>query len=344
MSLFSKKIRVGIDLGSNSIKIIGLKQNADKLDIQFYELLNLIERYSLNSVKDVTDEHYIEQLRLLAEKYKLKNKEIAVTLPSHSALLRNIELAQSFSESEIADTIQTELEQICTDGLQNMRIAGHQSESHNDSISSMLVCALPNEQLERFTKILDSAGLDVIVVGIDALEILNAFHYFHKQQATSPITVIHTGQSHTICINLSENTDPFFHIFTVENESESGAAEDNTSEMYEIETTDEPTHIDLDFLRTDRSKTVPEFEAPIVKEIKKYRNHVQTCQGANQVGVVYLTGELANANNLSAELRKSFKAEVKIWNPFEEITNLVNRGPIGQQFPAALGSAIREVN
>ncbi len=338
MSFFSQKIRVGIDFGSESIKIIGLIQSANKLDIRFYELVNLIERYSLNSAKDVTEEHYIEQLRLLNKKYKLKNKEIAATLPSHSALLRNIEVAQSSTDPEIADTIQTELEQAGIDGLQNMRIAGYKSETLNGSFGSMLVCALPNEQLERCTRILYSAGLNVITVGIDALEILNAFNYFHKQQFTNPITFIHAGSSHTICINMSENTDPFFHIFSV------GEAEAGENNLYEIESSDEPIHPNLDFPRSGRSITASESETSIVREVKKYRNHVQTCQGTNQAGAVYLTGDLDNLKKLSTALRKSFKIEVKVWNPFEEFTDIVNRGTLGQQFPAAIGSAIREVN
>ena len=329
---------------------MAVKQNKSGLQVLFYDIIDLLDQYSLFSPEEVKDEHYIEQLKIWRSVYRLKYKEIQVVIPSNDAVLHSFQIDSSLADWEIAEAIQSEIENVATKEVNGLRIACHNSDPDSeDKFISMLACGIPNVAVQRYVNILEQADLKPARLTVDALEIFNAFKYFHNQDLNKPITILYGRNTQTICLILTQNKYPFVRGFNLEagDQNEAGetaefANKGDSIAFHEL--------TDLDFLTSLRSKSdlacsaAPTFLERLLTEVRKYQRHVQSCEGFVEMGTVYLTGDLVTEPQIIDMLKQELKTDVKIWNPFDVLFDDADAKKTGYRFIAALGATIREMD
>jgi len=52
---------VGVDIGSTTIKIAGIRHKRKAYQLEFYDVVDLTQEYAVQSYDDITDSMYIEQ-------------------------------------------------------------------------------------------------------------------------------------------------------------------------------------------------------------------------------------------------------------------------------------------
>ena len=128
MALFSKKLRIGIELGTNKLKLAGLRKKGSLFDLEFFTVIDLVKEYGLKSFEKITDEQYVEQLQNLATKYSLKSTNVSVALPASSAIILVLKVAVAQRETELLDEIRGELKRATDENLNEMQIVCHELE------------------------------------------------------------------------------------------------------------------------------------------------------------------------------------------------------------------------
>lgn len=355
MRLFSEKLRVGLDLGSTHIKLVGLRLRDQDFNLEFAEVVDLVREYSLESFHDITEAHYVEQLRKLVAKHDLKNAKVAAVLPSSSAIIQILKVGLSQTDSEMAEKIQNELRRVSSDNLDEMQITCHEldeSESEDDEVP-LLVCAVATAVVERFKRIIHESGLNATVLDLDALAVYNAFYYFSNKLSCGPTTMLQIGSQFSICVILLPGKNPFFHVIKL-------AGNDITKQvMAKTKSTfSEAESIKLGGNHSEWSdigyfqdlalqKIHSEFSAILLSEVKKCIRHIQSHEDIIEFERVYLTGGGAQIDSLIDFFQESLHIDTEIWNPINQLLKDDNNNGETNQFQSgiylapAVGTALR---
>ncbi len=351
MSFFSKKIRVGIDLGSSSIKIAGFRQKRGVCHLEFIDTIDLIQKYSLEPLQEVADDLYVDQLRELAQKYHLKGTVISVALPAGSGIIQILKVTAAQSESELFGQIRSELKLVTDLSLDDMQIACLELEdkgSADDKIP-LLVCTIPNEVFARYKSIISRAGLKANVFDLDALGVYNAFYYFSEKDF-GPTTIVQVSDHYSICLIILPGKPPFFHVIELgaEHLNEQPPEMTNSKAETSVAAGDESKWADLGLLQGLSPLQIhsANFEN-LSSEVRKCMRHIQTHEGILKFDKIYLSGGGFVLADLAESFEQAFEIETRIWNPILQFTNGGNKELTRNQLESgrylipAIGTALR---
>lgn len=106
---FRSKGIVGLDIGSNSVKIAELKQSRDSYSLKSLGEALLPYESIVNKVitkpEDVTD-----NIATLVDQHGIKTRDTVISISGHSVIIKKVTLP-SMSDEELAEAIPWELEQ-----------------------------------------------------------------------------------------------------------------------------------------------------------------------------------------------------------------------------------------
>ncbi len=352
MKVFIKKIRVGIDLGSSSIKIVGFRLKRGVCHLEFIHTIDLVKKYSLEPFQEVADDLYVEQLRELVQKYGLKRTEISVTLPVGSGIIQVLKVAAAQSEDELFGKIRSELKLVTDQNLDDMQIACLELEDKDcaDDKISLLVCAIPNEIFARYRSIISEAGLKANVFDLDALGVYNDFYYFSEKDF-GPTTIVQVSDHYSICLIILPGRPPFFHVIDLgaKHLNEQTAEMTNSKVETSVAAGDESKWTDLDLLQKKSSplQIHPANFENFSSEVRKCMRHIQSHEGVSKFDKIYLSGGGFVLADLAESFEQAFGIETKIWNPILQFTNGGNNELTRDQLESgrylipAIGTALR---
>lgn len=340
MALLSKKLRIGIELGTSKIKLVGLRKKGQLFDLEFFEVVDMLKKYALPPFEGIPEECYIEQLQALAAKYKLKNMDVSVVLPASSAIMQILNISADQSESELLDKIRGELKQVTDQNLDDMRIACHELEDKDsaDGKIPLLVCAIPNEVVARYKRIISEAGLKENVFDLDALGVYNAFYYFYETNF-GPTTIVQIDDQVSICLIIVPYKSPFFRVINLGAEHlDNGKANSENSQQGDFKWTD----LEL-FQNLSGKKVAPGVYDNFASEVKKCIRHIQAHEGISDFERIYLTGVGPDLPELADTIQKSLKIETKMWNPVLQFANgsEQTKKNEGVHLASVIGTALR---
>lgn len=99
----SKSHSIGIDLGSNNLKIVELQKKGEKIILKNYALVKMDRSLSADELRDFSGEIVSEIL----DKMSIRKKDISIAIPSYSSLITLLEIAGE-TEEEIKREVEYE--------------------------------------------------------------------------------------------------------------------------------------------------------------------------------------------------------------------------------------------
>src|SRR5262249_42282600 len=182
-----RKLLVGIDIGTHSIKLVRLKPRR-----QGYQLLNFgIMPLEPDTIVDgnIADVNAIVgAIRNLIRMEKIKAKEVATAVSGQSVIVKRIRLPQ-MTEQELSEAIQGEAEQHIPFEISDVNIdfqilpsAQGDDERAGNQMDVVLVAA-KKAKIRDSTNLLTAAGLNPVVVDIDAFALENGYEAATGQEA-----------------------------------------------------------------------------------------------------------------------------------------------------------------
>ncbi len=187
MFTMRRKLLVGIDIGTHSIKVVRLKPKG-----QGYRLLNFgIMPLRPETVVDgnIADANaVVEAVRNLMRVEKIKAKEVATAVSGQSVIVKRIRLPQ-MTEQELNEAIQGEAEQHIPFEIAEVNLdcqilpAAREDDERADNQMDVLLVAAKKATIRDSTSLLMAAGLNPVVVDIDAFALGNAYEVATGQEA-----------------------------------------------------------------------------------------------------------------------------------------------------------------
>ncbi len=354
LSLLPGKQYVGIDLGKTHIKVAGIRLNQRKATLEFYKVVDLVETYSIPELQDIRHEHYTEQLHLLSKEFKLGKALLNSALPADSTVIHTITLPNDQTDEELIATIQQELGQVSVQPLDEMQIACHNlsDESETKGNISLLSCAVSNQTVQGHRDLLEACRLNPGVIDVDAFGLYNALFYFINKNLASPLTAVHVGASHTICLIMLPYQTPFFYVIAMGGNDVTKAimqevgmpfhkAENFKKKMQRLNWTNR-SH----FKESRLSQIYSGFANGLLTEVRKCVRHYQTHRGITDMTSVLFTGGSAKLPYLLEKAEKYLSFPARIWNPLTHFRPDPEDGKkppdeLGLHLPVVLGTLLR---
>src|SRR5919199_5849121 len=179
MLAMRKKLLVGIDIGTHSIKVVRLKRKG-----KGYQLLNFgimpLRPEAMVDGNIAEAEVIVEAIRNLMRMEKIKSKEVATAVSGQSVIVKRIRVPQ-MTEKELAEAIQGEAEQHIPFEIADVNIdfqvlpTVSEEDERADNQMDVLLVAAKKAKIRDYTTLLANAGLNPVVVDIDVFALENEF-------------------------------------------------------------------------------------------------------------------------------------------------------------------------
>jgi len=186
MFTIRRKFLVGVDIGTHSIKVVRLKPKG-----QGYRLLNFgIMPVRAVAVVDgnIADAGaVVEAVRNLMRVEKIRTKEVATAVSGQSVIVKRIRLPQ-MTEQELNEAIQGEAEQHIPFEIADVNLdfqilpPAREADGRADNQMDVLLVAAKKATIQDYTSLLTAAGLNPVVVDIDAFALGNAYEVATGQE------------------------------------------------------------------------------------------------------------------------------------------------------------------
>ena len=188
MPVPKKNQLVGLDIGSHSIKLVEIDDNKKGMILKSFGIVHL--------PKDTIVEGSIKEMEVAATAIKnlfknlnVKNKNVATSISGFSVIVKKISIAKR-NEAALDSSIQEEAEQyipfdisdvnldyeILTHSDEDIEEGEGEKESGNDSeLMDVMLVAAKKDIIEEYESLIHLAGLNPVVMDVDAFALQNAF-------------------------------------------------------------------------------------------------------------------------------------------------------------------------
>ena len=356
-SLFSKESSVGIDIGSNSIKAVEIEPTA-----RGWELVNAAVA---PTPKDATRDGVIVSLEEVSSTIKsaLRDAGIKATgaicaVSGPPVIVRQVQFPQ-MAESVLRKSIKFEaskhISSSVEDSVVEFEILGGAQEPGQMNV--MLVAA-PKEMVDSRVRVLEMAGLDPLVVDVEAFALIRALVEFNASDEFLHRTValIDMGASHTDVnivsqgdFALTRNIPIAGNSFTNAIKSLTGSAFDE-AEILKIEMTHDRSLDDIIRAEGDSRhwRVVQPLLDELIREIRRsihyYQSQFPEGSADAQVSKILLTGGAARMAGINTYIASKLSIVTEIADVFQQSaigTDRVAAGFVSEHGPVlAVGSGL----
>jgi type IV pilus assembly protein PilM len=355
---------IGVDIGSNAIKVVEIKKKGGKAVLETYGAIAL-GPYSENDAGSVTNlpvEKMISALKEVLKQSGATSKSLAVAIPIQSSLIFTIELPVQLKESEIASIVPTEarkyipvpITEVSIDyfilpkkesSFVEMNTEASDGEPFKDGGEKMnvLVVATQNDAVARYRSIVSGCGLESSFFEIEIFSSIRA-NFEHE---LSPVLLIDFGASRTKLSLVEFGMIKSYHTI------DRGGADITNSISKSLSITfseaekmkkefgffGNPTEKSLaDIIKVHIDYIFSETNGVLLNYEKKYDRTISK---------IIFTGGGSLLKGLKEVAINNFKAEIEMGHPFAKVEApafldkvLENMGP---EFAVALGLALRKL-
>jgi type IV pilus assembly protein PilM len=348
MLSFGKKKIFALDIGSYSIKFVELKSLK-----KGYQLVNLAsvplppEAIVDGALMDTGA--IVDAIRNLISSAGVKAGDVAVSVSGHSVIIKKITLP-AMTENELADSIQWEAEQYIpfdiADVNLDFQILGPNAVDQTQI--DVLLVAAKKEIIDDYTAVIAEAGLNAVVIDIDAFAAQNMVEVSYPAEEGEVVATVNIG-AELSNINIIKDGVSLFtrdvanggNQFTEEIQKRFGVSYENADAA---KLGGEVEGVDADEVR----EVLQEVSGLLSSEIARTIDFFMATNPEDSVRRVYACGGGAKTEGLDKSLADKLGVPVEVVNPFSAISyNEKNFDPdyiddVAPSFGVAVGLALRK--
>lgn len=313
--LKKEKLSVGLDIGSHAIKICELAAAG-----KGYQLLAAGSvRIPPDSVEDgaLQDTDAVGRaIAALVNNLKIKNKKVAISISGYSVIVKKISLAV-MTEKELEKHIHTEAEQYIPFDIEDVYLDFQDLHTNTpeEERTDVMLAAAKKDVVDGYLTMLRNAGLQPVVVDVDAFALENAFGASSGIQdntalvdigaAKMNINIVCRGSSvlaRDVILGGRQLTEQIQNRFDL-----------SFDEAEELKTGEVPAGEKLEALEEIFANTCGQW----ITEVKRAIDFYSSGHPGETVSRVVLSGGGARISGLADLFRKETGIAVEIFNPFQ---------------------------
>jgi type IV pilus assembly protein PilM len=314
-----KQNAIGLDIGSNSIKLVQIKSSRDGIVLENFAMSPLTpDSIYEGGIRDTSA--VVETIRNLAASHQLKTKHVALSIGGHSVIVKKISLP-AMSDDELAESIHWEAEQYIPFDLVDVYLDYQilQTRIDQGQMDVMLVAA-KKDVVDQYVNVVREADLKPVVVDTDCFSVQNAFEYNYGLPEDELICVIHIGAENLNMNVIAYGITTFTRdlqmggdLYTREIQKQMGVSYEE-AEAYKRGGSDEG-----DILPQEVQRVLSSMSETLASEINRSLEFHLATSGEEHFHKIYLSGGGAKLSNLAEEIQKKTNTSVEVLDPFKQI-------------------------
>jgi type IV pilus assembly protein PilM len=317
------KTVVGLDIGSNAVKLVQLKGSKRGYQLQAFGSTTLppeaiIDGALMNSTV------IVGTIRDLIHDQRLKHKEVGIAISGHSVIIKKITLP-SMTEEELDESIQWEAEQYIPFDINDVNIDVQvlTPESVDQGQMDVLLVAAKKDMINDYLAVVQEAGLTPMIVDVAAFCVENAFEINYDLPTTETIVLVNIGAS-VININvLSEGVTAFTRDISIGGNQFTEEIQKQLNVSY-----DEAEALKLGGgSASDADSVVPQEVERVISsvsenlagEIQRSLDFYAATAADSHISRIYLSGGTCKLPSLFKVIENKVGIPVEIMNPFRNV-------------------------
>jgi type IV pilus assembly protein PilM len=320
-SLFGGRSQVlGLDIGSSGIKLVQIKQSKTRYSLQKFGTMPLEPEVIVDGT--IMDQNrVVSAIKDLLQETNVKLKDVAMSISGHSVIVKKINLPP-MPDDQLEGQVKLAAEQYIPFDINEVNIDFHvlnafeQSEDGQPQMSVLLVAA-KKDRIGELTDLVRGAGLNPVVLDVDAFAIENMYGINYEIQPEEIISLVNVGAS-VMNINIMKGgTSVFTRDISIGGNRYTEAIQRDMGVSYEeAEAAKKGQGEGLD---KEMVGTVMEgVNAEVASEIARSIDYFKTTAEGN-VGKIVLCGGGAKVSGLAAQLTDRLAIPVEMADPFRQL-------------------------
>ena len=357
MALAKKDHLVGLDIGSQSIKIAEIEHGKSGRVLKNLGIVEIdpefMEEGAIQDVQAVAD-----LIKNLFKRLKIKEKKVAISVGGYSIIVKKINV-QSMTEEKLLETIHYEAEQYIPFDINDVnldfQILGENEKNKNQM--NVLLVAAKKDLINDYIDLVTTAGRQPNIIDVDAFALQNIFEasYFSPEDTIDDkegetVALIDIGAGKTSLNILRGATSLFMRDISLgcAQISQQIAAQLDCSleEAEQIKTGKQKNRLPKEQL----DDIISLFSAEWTTEVRRAFDFFYSSFGESDISRIILSGGGAHVAALREMLSAETEASIETINPFGNLAINNNRfepaflEKIAPQAAIALGLALRRVD
>lgn len=351
MGFFNKRDLIGLDIGTDSLKIAQLKKTGRGYELVKAGLKTLPP--GAISEDEVHDKKIIiEAIKALMHEQKITTKNVATSVAGRSVIVKRVKLPQ-MNEEELKESITYEAEQYIPFDINDVNLdfqIMNKAKSKEGGQIDVLLVAVKKERIQDLFSLITEAGLIPSVMDIDVFALENQYEINYEKQGDHYVVLLDIGAD-TMNMNILWEGET---IFT----RDASLGGNNYSKIFQ-------NNLGLDFTQAEKLKLGESIEGiteekiihlrgnffeEILSEIQRSFDYFRATADDTPIAKIYLSGGTSKIPGIDQVLAQRFELEVEKTNPFKNIQiNPQQFDPtwlaeIAPMMAVVVGLALRKVN
>ncbi|MBN2565315.1 MAG: type IV pilus assembly protein PilM [Candidatus Eisenbacteria bacterium] len=298
---------VGLDIGSTSVKLVELSGQPGSFALENIAVVAVPE--------DASSSAYCQAISLVLEGKDLQTERVATSISGRKVAVRGMRFPR-LADKEIAGAIRYEGSQVIAFDIDDS-YADHcvmkPADSHLEFMDILFVAAR-KEAVDARTTLLEGAGLEPRVVGVDALVLLDAL--LERDDLPETFGVVNMGAVNTSIGITREDAVPFVRDIDIAGSSYTAAIASALSIDLEEAEKLKITGVERD---PEAYRAAEGVTRRLVKELSRSLVYYQTRGNGSPVNTLFLCGGSSSLPGVREAMSELLSVEVRIWSPLDDI-------------------------
>jgi len=348
--LFDKKTLLGLDIGSQSIKMVDLAKVRGRYELKALGLGMIPSECIVD--KDIMDsETVVDTIKNLRENLKVRARGAASSISGHSVIVKKAELP-IMTEAELGQTIMIEAEQYIPFDIHDVYLDSFilgESLERSDMMDVLFV-ASKKDMVDDYASAVRNAGLKPMVIDVDVFALETMYQANYPDSPDTVVALVNVGSS-MININILKDELSVFardismggRQLTERIQREFGVSFERAENI--------KTGADIEGIDLERINYIFKMAAETyVQEIRRTIDFFLSTMVNETIERIYLSGGSCRVSGLVPMLEKQMEIPVEVINPFnsiswdEKVFDPEYMAYIAPQMAVAVGLALRRAD
>lgn len=345
---FAKKDIIGLDIGSQQIKIVQLSESKGSYKLERLAVAALQPELIVDgSILDAT--RVVEVIRELISNSDIKTKDVTLSVSGHSSvIIKRVALPQ-MSEDELDESIRFEAEQYIPFDIEDVnldfQILGPAEE---DNMMDVLIVAVKRDKINEYVSVVKEAGLNPVIVDVDAFALENMYELNYEVKENENVALVNIGAS-MININILKGGGSVFtrdssvggNLLTEALQKEYTISYANAEKLKQEESLEGISQEDVAVVLNSASED-------IITEISRSFDYFRDTTNYENIDEIIVSGGSTLIGGIVSSLEERSGIPVSVAEPFKnvDVPDMFDKAYIKKVEPlvtVAVGLALRRV-
>lgn len=315
MGLFGRKrSAIGLDIGSGFVKVVEVDHSGDQPEVVQVAMRPLLPDAIVEG--EIMDYGLVsDAVQGLFSDMGMSGADVITAVGGHDVIIKKIEMDR-MKESDAREVIRWEAEQHVPFDIKSVELDFQVLDPDGDSrLMEVLLVAAKRELVDNKVGLLQDAGVNPVVIDVDAFALHNAFEHNYPGQLQGIIALVNVGHE-TTNVSILENGVP---ILTRDIPFGSRKIREDLQRERGLTAEQAEDVVQAREIAADLDSFVAASADEVAVGIERASAFLMTREDGDSVSRIFLSGGGARIPGMAQTLAQRMNVETELVNPFERV-------------------------